>query len=781
MRSNLFILFLAILITASLAWMITIPVKASPASPLEFSLSQPDGSTFMARQWGDEWNNGFETIDGYTILKDPQTGFWVFARLQTDGVLSPALSGDEPQVVGQVDPQAIPKHLRPTLLVENPRANAYAARGADAPAGKFTGMQPTLVILVKFLNVNNTYTYNDFYNRFFMGYDDSVSAYYDEVSYYTMHITPAAEEDMIIGGANHDGVIGWLTLPYNHPNPGKGDTRQLAFDAISAANPYIDYSAYDTNDNHIISTDELHVFIIAAGYEASYAGGGDNQVWGNNWWVDYVGCPLLDGVLLACMGENSGYNYDGGYSIMGEVMDDHLSTIGVMVHEMGHDLGWPDLYNTAEPPTTTGAGRWTIMSDGMWGTYGGDDGNWPTHPGAWEKYYQGWLSPIVINDYQFYVNVPQVESLPTVYALHHNAGGLDWKFLHHSGQGDYFLLENRQQYGFDQNLPACGILIWHINETAPFDYTANNSLQPLVSLEQADGNYDLEAMHNNGDTGDPYPGSANIHVFNAFTTPDSRLYNGNSSGVYVEVLSHTCGAMMHADMRSWNNYVPNLMNNVIIGPWTTITGEAFEGGDFPKPGWNIGSGDYLVGARTCQPYQGLYSGWMIGRGPIGNTLPCGADYPEGLEGGDDVTLTYGPFSSTGASAFQLNYHYWTNLEAGYDYLYAGVSSDNINYVEREYTGNSAGWQFDTLDLRDPLGDGREYFMNLPAVWVRFRLMTDRTNNLPEGAYLDNISLRKCTSFMCAPTPIPGPGLDEAPSLNSFLNTVQKFIDPFRIH
>ena len=36
-------------------------VSAAPAAPTEFELTQPDGSTFTARQWGDEWQNGYET------------------------------------------------------------------------------------------------------------------------------------------------------------------------------------------------------------------------------------------------------------------------------------------------------------------------------------------------------------------------------------------------------------------------------------------------------------------------------------------------------------------------------------------------------------------------------------------------------------------------------------------------------------------------------------------------------------------------------------------------
>jgi hypothetical protein len=394
------------------------------------------------------------------------------------------------------------------------------------------------------------------------------------------------------------------------------------------------------------------------------------------------------------------------------------------------------------------------MGSGDWGTDGGYLGNRPTHPSAWEKYYQGWLAPIVINDEQDWIYAPPVESNPTAYMLRHNTGGLDWSFQHHSGTGEYFLVEYRQKTGFDLSLPGCGVLIWHINETAPADDTANNSYQPLVSLEQADGNYDLEYMNNDGDAGDPYLQGSGHDDFNFYSIPNNHLYNGSNSGAELYVTSNTCGSSMSLVLVAHGLYIPLTMKNAPL-PWTTISGEAFEGGDFPKAGWNIGETDYRVGARQspCQVYDGLWSGWMIGRGPIGNTLQCGDNYPDN----QNITLTYGPFSTVGATAAQLTYHYWTNLEPWYDYLFVGVSTNNSYYTEISYTGNSGGWQFEAFDLNDPLRDGSISYLNLPSVWVRFRLMTDEYNNLPEGVYLDNILLRKCTTGSCSGAP-PSPEL-----------------------
>ena len=63
----------------ALLWVEAVPAHAVPASPDVKTLTQPDGSTFQARLWGDEWNNGWETLSGYTIVKDKQTANWTYA------------------------------------------------------------------------------------------------------------------------------------------------------------------------------------------------------------------------------------------------------------------------------------------------------------------------------------------------------------------------------------------------------------------------------------------------------------------------------------------------------------------------------------------------------------------------------------------------------------------------------------------------------------------------------------------------------------------------------
>ena len=60
---------------------------AVPAPPFIHTLSQSDGTTFKARQWGDESCHGWETEDGYTIVFDKSINNWTYAIQNNDGKL----------------------------------------------------------------------------------------------------------------------------------------------------------------------------------------------------------------------------------------------------------------------------------------------------------------------------------------------------------------------------------------------------------------------------------------------------------------------------------------------------------------------------------------------------------------------------------------------------------------------------------------------------------------------------------------------------------------------
>ena len=58
----------------------SVPFSAKP-----FTFTQPDGTALYVRGWGDQHHAVFETLNGYTVVEDPTTGFYQYADVTPDG------------------------------------------------------------------------------------------------------------------------------------------------------------------------------------------------------------------------------------------------------------------------------------------------------------------------------------------------------------------------------------------------------------------------------------------------------------------------------------------------------------------------------------------------------------------------------------------------------------------------------------------------------------------------------------------------------------------------
>jgi immune inhibitor A len=228
-----------------------------------------------------------------------------------------------------------------------------------------------------------------------------------------------------------------------------------------------------------------------------------------------------------------------GYSMQPEVNlnaagDDTLdSFIGVAAHEYGHQLGLVDLYDGSRE--TWGIGYWGLMGYGAFG----EARTGPYGMSAWSKMELGWLVPAVVTDNLLDVTIPPVETAPVAYKVWRDGA---------PGE-EYFILENRQNIGFDTYLPGHGLLIWHIDETmfptgAPSpvsDTTADGWFR--IALEQADGRNDLATWFERpdtvyhfpelGDGADPFPGDSSNTRFDDYSNPSSRDNDGQPTDVSI--------------------------------------------------------------------------------------------------------------------------------------------------------------------------------------------------------------------------------------------------------
>jgi hypothetical protein len=63
----------------------------TPFNAQVFTFTQPDGSPIQLRGWGNQHYAVFETLDGYTVTRNPGTGYYEVAQLSPGGdALQPA-------------------------------------------------------------------------------------------------------------------------------------------------------------------------------------------------------------------------------------------------------------------------------------------------------------------------------------------------------------------------------------------------------------------------------------------------------------------------------------------------------------------------------------------------------------------------------------------------------------------------------------------------------------------------------------------------------------------
>ena len=348
--------------------------------------------------------------------------------------------------------------------------------------------------------------------------NDHPSAYYDELLFSLDEYETGSMRDWY--SENSDGavhiigqVIGWFRMEedysyYVNEQFGIGNyprnSQRLAEDLVQIADEDIDYGEFDNDDDGQVDA----VFIVFAGEGAEENPRNEDLIWSHSWRLRMR--IELDNVDV--------YDY---------VVVPENGRIGVFGHELGHALfGLPDLYDTRGG--SAGIGNWSMMSYGAWG----DNGRRPVHFDAWCKLQLGWVNARVIDEDDVFALDPVEETHEIIILWNPDDRG-----------DEYFLAENRAHIGFDGELPGTGLLVYHCDDSRPNnDYPwwpgHEDDRHNIVSIEQADGNWDLEQDENLGDEGDPFPGSEDNRRFDADSNPNSRDYGGNDTGVAIVNISH---------------------------------------------------------------------------------------------------------------------------------------------------------------------------------------------------------------------------------------------------
>ncbi len=302
-------------------------------------------------------------------------------------------------------------------------------------------------------------------------------------------------------------VVGPVTLelPYRYYggniNGKAGNDRHadaMIFSAVqkAAEQKLVDLSQYDKNNDGIVDM----VYVIYAGY--GEADGGDaNTIWPHMWNLQASSMffsQKIDGKSLGLYACSAEYRRDNTFS-----------GIGTFCHEYGHCLGLPDIYDI-DYSGGYGMGNYDIMSHGSYL----NNGNTPPNYSAFERHCLGWME----------LEEVQMSRDYTLLSIEESNSAL--KLSSNTNPDEYFVLENRQQQGWDKYLPAHGLMITHIdyNEEDWANNTVNDDPNHQHVMMMAADNLWNKTTQN----GDLYPGLLDNKEFSDTSVPSSKLWDGSN-------------------------------------------------------------------------------------------------------------------------------------------------------------------------------------------------------------------------------------------------------------
>jgi M6 family metalloprotease-like protein len=492
---------------------------ATPFIGQVFAFTQPDGTTIQVRGWGDQNYAVFETLDGYTVTRNPATGYWEIARLSADGFnLQPASAPGGPlDAAGAGVPRglrirreaALARGRESALRVSGRRCDqrrkqsreelrtvrAVAAAGGPLLAppqretvGDFVGLcllidfsdSPGTIVRqevenfcnqVGYTGFGNSGSVHDFYLANSLGrcrYTNIVAPYYRAIhpkSYYT--------DEQI-------------------PQP------RRALELINEAITHLKSQGFDFTP----LTADSQGFVYAM--NVYYAGPVVNN-WAKGLWPH---AHHLDSPVALTPGRSA---FDYQFSAMGAEL-----TLGTFCHENGHMLcDYPDLYDYGDE--SSGIGGYCLMCAGA-----NINPKNPVPICAYLKRLSGWSGSVTSLTHGAQVTLAADTNNFAMYAR---------------GGREYFLIENRRRTGRDTSLPDEGLAIWHVDEDG------DNSHEQMTpgshyecSLEQADGLFQLERLRSQyGDAADLFAGAG--ARFADDSVPDSKWWSGTPSNLTIDQIS----------------------------------------------------------------------------------------------------------------------------------------------------------------------------------------------------------------------------------------------------
>lgn len=454
-----------LLSTVFLAGM-SLSLHAVPALNRTILKTLPNGNTLEIQLNGDE-NFHYTTLPDGTLITETDNGYFYYATINTETneiTATPyrvdlplpskakASNASTESVARQLE-QMKQTNLKRRMVPHASRPTKLNAVNADHG----------VVILANFKDVKFKYTKEDYEKMLNEeGYSDysstgSARDYFIDSSY--GKFSPTFE------------VYGPYDLSKNMSEYGGNDrsgsdrnpTGMVVEVCKLAEADGVDFSKYDTdNDGYV---DNVYVFYAGKG-EAN--GGSEDTVWPHRWVIDptYNFSGTKEDTKVSGV-----YLYD--YACSNEICEENqhyigndLQGVGTFIHEYGHVLGLPDLYNTSYGNTRT-PDIYDVMDCSNYLNFG----RTPVSYSAYERMFCEWVTPeqIFPDGNSTQVELPLIAEgkvlLITANGKEHNMDGKN------PDPKEFYLLENKPDTGWD----------YYANVTASPNYAQKGDKGMLIT------------------------------------------------------------------------------------------------------------------------------------------------------------------------------------------------------------------------------------------------------------------------------------------------------------
>ena len=480
--------------------------------------TQPNGDTFIARHWGDEFIWWMEDEFGYRIIQDSD-GYYYYVELDANGEYTPS----DILVTENEDPLEDSYLLERTssrlAVIESNRSDfqiemevKMEAIQSGTSSIQTTGDFELAVVLIDFADtLNKGYAKAKFDSLFFstnywqyrlgdLGNSPhpegkeifgSLRDYFADQSINQLNIKGINGSKSIVNPVDSNNEPIWVTMEQNRlyyatlRNSNNSDWDQGAARNLMKATAEAQLSTDLDQFDGII-------FVYAGGLEGG-------ALWPHNNGKE---------IVISERNEKNRPN------------DDTFLHIGTIVHEFGHLLGAGDEYNDYTSYTSLGVEEpksWSIMSNG---NNNGPEGSNHACPAPFCPAYRimfGWVTPIIFSF--------PVEDMDIIY----NATTPNYYKINAFNSDEYFIVERRKKTGYDEFTPSSdvegtpnGILIWHFAQEGK----SNNN---FVGLKNAHGGNTFPINYR-------FPlAPGTTQNINDITFPSLNLRNGNNSFLDITV------------------------------------------------------------------------------------------------------------------------------------------------------------------------------------------------------------------------------------------------------